>query len=107
MKIYEDMLRGTRTKKIVLPQPPKEADDDGSQGRHRSAKNGTSLTASNKGGIVGGGHVYGLTPSHNFQDLKVVGAHRVIYRGHRILVRPRKPVGQAEISASRLHLHHQ
>ena len=55
MKIYEDMLRGTRTKKIVLPQPPKEADDDGSQGRHRSAKNGTSLTASNKGGIVGGG----------------------------------------------------
>ena len=47
------MLRGARTKKIVLPQPPKEADDDGSQGRHRSAKNGTSLTASNKGGIVG------------------------------------------------------
>ncbi len=57
MQIYEDMLRGTRTKKIVLPQPPKEADDDGSQGRHRSAKNGTSLTASNKGGIVGGGAV--------------------------------------------------
>ena len=55
MQIYEDMLRGTRTEKIVLPQPPKEADDDGSQGRHRSAKNGTSLTASNKGGIVGGG----------------------------------------------------
>ena len=55
MQIYEDMLRGARTKKIVLPQPPKEADDDGSQGRHRSAKNGTSLTASNKGGIVGGG----------------------------------------------------
>ena len=53
MKVYGDMLRGARTKKIVLPQPPKEADDDGSQGRHRSAKNGTSLTAFNKGGIVG------------------------------------------------------